>query len=143
MMPLNEAMQQAREVEKWKLAERMIPILKRSFVDVVPGVELDNGKFDLVMETVESQLPRAISNSEDLSERAQVELLSMLSMVLRQRQFLRDPKRRKQLIGVTVGVLLFGVRALSFLGVTIHGVPIRQWLVQTGTDTVPVMEAHT
>jgi len=140
--PLQDAMAQMEAAEKWKLAERMMPVLRQTFIQVVPGVEFDPKAFDRVMDVVENYLPKTVSSS-DLPEQAQVEILGMLSLVLRQKSVMLHPRRRRQLIGITVGILEFGVKALSYLGVTVRGVPVRQWLARTGGPMPEVITVST
>jgi hypothetical protein len=87
---------------------------------------------------VEHYLPKTVSSS-DLPEQAQVEVLGMLSLVLRQKNVMLNPTRRRQMLAVTLGIIEFGVRALTYLGVTVHGIPVRQWLARTGSE-VSVVE---
>ena len=132
-----DAMKQKEQAEKWALAQKMMPVLRKSFIEIVPHVDYDDSRFDFIFDAVENYLPKTVSMS-DLPEAAQVEILSMMSLTLRQKEILRDRRRRKQLIGLTVGIIEFGVRALEALGTTVRGIPIRQYFARTNTPVVVV-----
>ena len=132
MPPESEVHLQAEAAEKWRVANAILPILKGT-LGIAQSVEYDSAKFDLALDAVENYLPKAISHS-DLPEGAQMEFLSLISMEGRKKDLLRSVRRRKQLIAIAVWTMEFGVRVLEYLKVTVHGVPIRQYL---GSSTHP------
>ncbi len=117
---------QADAAAKWRFAQQIVPILKGT-LKIAEGVEFSQEQFDFAVDAIENYLPKAISNS-DLSESAQVEFLSMISLEGRRRDLLRNPNRRKQLIAICVWVMDYGIRVLEFLKVTVNGIPVRAYL---------------
>ena len=135
--PVLDAQRQREIADKWRLAERMIPILEKTLQTVVE-IEYDAERWDYLMDVIENYLPRAISHS-DMPEAAQEELLSYLSSLGKSKSVLLNRRRQRQMIGLVVGLYQFQQRVLSFLGVEVGGVPITEYRL-TSDRTVHVAE---
>ena len=124
----SELQLQAEAAEKWRIANAGLGILRQS-LQIVEGVGFDSHRFDMVVDSVENYLPKAISHS-DLPESVQMDFLGLLSLEGRRKDVLRNYKRRGQVIGMTIWLMQFGIRVLEYLKVTVHGLPVRQYLTR-------------
>jgi hypothetical protein len=126
-----EARRQAEAADKWRLAERMIPILESTLQTVVE-IEYDPAQWDYLFDVIENYLPRAISHST-IPEAAQEELLSYLSSFQRSKAVLLNRRRQRQMIGLVVGLYQFQQKVLGFLRVRVGGIPIQEYRTTSST----------
>ena len=114
--PIVSLMEQKDREAKWAMAQRILPEIRKTF-QVVRHIEYDQAQVDWFLDMLENYLPRAVAQSEELSESEQTEVLATISSFIRAKPRLLRPNRMRQMLAILQAVTERQQWLLDFFGV--------------------------
>ena len=114
--PVVSLMEQKDREAKWAMAKRILPEIRQTF-QVVRHIDFDQERVDWFLDVIEHYLPKAVAQSEELSEAEQTEVLGTISSFLRAKPRLMRPNRMRQMLAILKAVTDRQQWLLDFFGV--------------------------
>ncbi len=105
---------------KWAFAQRLLPMIRETFA-LVRDVDFDYERWDWFTDVLEHYLPRAVAQSDELTEAEQQEVLASLSQFIRISPRLVSRKRQRQILSLILSLTRRQRQLLAFFGVKDDG----------------------